>query len=161
MWYTHFCLLFFFSHKKDKKEMTSNPKQKEMVLNTMKNFHVHWLNNKPICNFFSTHYSKILLKNHYTSNEPINFVFLKIKFFLFLGTNQKIFVWGSCTWRHTWTLPRVLILATFYVKLTFLKLSIMCLLVLYTICITIYLYAFNLHFSLSFLIYNFISIIWS
>lgn len=31
MWYTDFCLLFFSSHKKDQKEMTSNPKQKEMI----------------------------------------------------------------------------------------------------------------------------------
>lgn len=85
-----FLFAFFFLTKKIRKRWLLILSKKKWYLNTMKNFHVHWLNNKPICNFFSTHYSKFLLKNHYTqkSNEPINFIFLKIKCFLFLGINH-------------------------------------------------------------------------
>ena len=85
----------------------------------MKNFHVHWLDNKQICNFFSTHYSKVLLKNHCTSNEPMDFIFLKIKLFIFPGIEQKkkIFIQGSCTWRHTWILP--IVFFCFFFKPTF------------------------------------------
>lgn len=79
---------FFLLTKKIRKRWLLILNKKKWYLNTMKNIHVHWLNNKPICNFFSTHYSKILLKNHYTSNEPINFIFLKIKCFLFFGINH-------------------------------------------------------------------------
>ena len=86
----HIFVCFFFLTKKIRKRWLRILSKKKWYLNTMKNFHVHWLNNKPICNFFSTHYSKFLLKNHYTqkSNEPINFIFLKIKCFLFLGINH-------------------------------------------------------------------------